>query len=52
MFSLRVRVRTGLLGVTVERISDGVIGTRYWTGEQRAAAVFAAEECTDNEDIE
>jgi hypothetical protein len=43
-FFLRVGVRTGLLGVTVESISSGEIGTRHWTGEQGAAAVVAAEE--------
>jgi hypothetical protein len=43
-FFLRVGVRTGLLRVTVERISGGEIGTRHWTGEQGAAAVVAAEE--------
>jgi len=43
-FFLRVGVRIGLLGVTVESISSGEIGTRYWTGEQGAAAVVAAEE--------
>ena len=37
-------VRIGLLGVTVESISSGEIGTRHWTGEQGAAAVVAAEE--------
>jgi len=30
--------------VTVESISCGEIGTRYWRGEQGAAAVVAAEE--------
>ena len=44
-FFLRVGVRTGLLGVTVESISSGEIGTRHWTGEQAAAAVVVAEEC-------
>jgi len=43
-FFLRVGVRIGLLGVTVERISSGEIGTRHWTGEQGAAAVVAAED--------
>jgi len=43
-FFLRVGVRIGLLGVTVESISTGEIGTRHWTGEQGAAAVVAAEE--------
>jgi hypothetical protein len=33
MFFLRVGVRIGLLGVTVESISRGEIGTRPWTGE-------------------
>jgi hypothetical protein len=42
-FFLRVGVRIGLLGVTVESISGGEIGTRNWTGEQGAAAVVAAE---------
>jgi len=35
-----VGVRIGMLGVTVERISGGEIGTRHWTGEQRAAAAM------------
>jgi len=39
-----VGVRIGLLGVTVESISSGEIGTRHWAGEQRAAAVVGAEE--------
>jgi len=51
-FFLRVGVRIGLLGVTVESISSGEIGTRYRTGEQGAAAVVAAEECTNNADLE
>jgi len=42
---LRVGVRIGLLGVTVERISGGEIGTRHWTGEQGVVAVVAAEKC-------
>ena len=37
-------VRTGLLGATMESITDGEIGTRRWIGEQGAAAVVAAEE--------
>ena len=45
-------VGIGLLGVTVESISDGEIGTRHWTGEQGAEAVVAAEECTNNADLE
>jgi len=40
---LRVGFRIGLLGVTVESISSGEIGTRDWTGEEGAAAVVAAE---------
>jgi hypothetical protein len=40
---LRVGVRIGLVGVTVESISSGKIGTRHWTGEQGAAMVVAAE---------
>jgi len=40
----RVEVRIGLLGVTVESIPGGEIGTRHWTGEQGAVAVAAAEE--------
>jgi hypothetical protein len=44
MFFLRVDIHIGLLGVTVESISSGEIGTRHWTGEQGAAAVVAAEE--------
>jgi hypothetical protein len=43
-FSLRLGVRIGLLGVTVESIAGGEIGTRHWTGEQGATAVVAAEE--------
>jgi hypothetical protein len=43
-FFLRVGVRIWLLGVTVESISSGEIGTRRWTAEQGAAAVVAAEE--------
>ena len=43
-FFLRVGVYIGLLGVTVESISSGEIGTRHWTGKQGAAAVVAAEE--------
>jgi hypothetical protein len=39
-----VGVCIGLLGVTVESITDGEIGTRYWTGEQGAAAVATADE--------
>jgi len=49
---LRVGVHIGLLGVTVESISSGEIGTRHSTGEQGAAAVVAAEECTNNADLE
>jgi hypothetical protein len=33
-----------LLGVTVESISSGEIGTRLRTGEKGAAAVVAADE--------
>jgi hypothetical protein len=40
-FFQRVGVRIGLLGVTVERISSGEIGTRHRTGEQGAAAATA-----------
>jgi hypothetical protein len=40
-FNLRVGVRIGLLGVTVESISCGGIGTRHWTGEQGTAAATA-----------
>jgi len=40
-FFLRVGVHIGLLGVTVESISSGEIGTRHWTGEQGAAAATA-----------
>ena len=36
----------------MESISSGEIGTRHWTGEQGAAAVVAAEECTNNADLE
>jgi hypothetical protein len=52
MLSLRVGVRIGLPGVTLESISNGQIGTRHWTGEQGAAAVFPTEECTNNADLE
>ena len=51
-FFLRVGVHIGLLGVTMVSISSGEIGTRHWTGEQGAAAVVAAEECTNNADLE
>jgi len=44
MFFLTVGVRTGLVVVTVEIISGGEIGTRYWTGKQGDAAVDVAEE--------
>jgi len=37
-----VRDCTEMLGVTVESISIGEIGIRYWTGEPRAAAAAAA----------
>jgi len=40
-FFLRVGVHTGLLGVTVESISSGEIGTRNWTGEQGSAVATA-----------
>jgi hypothetical protein len=40
-FFLRVGVRIGLLGVTVETISGGEIDTRHWTGEQGAVAATA-----------
>jgi len=43
-FFLSVGVRIGQLGVTVESIFSGEIGTRHWMGEQGAAAVVAAEE--------
>jgi len=39
-----VGVRIELLGMAVESISSGEIGTRHWTDEQGAAAVVAAEE--------
>ena len=42
-FFLRVGVRIELLGVTMESISRGEIGTRHWTGEQGAMALVAAE---------
>ena len=45
-------VRIGLLEVTVESISSADIGTRHWTDVQGAAAVVAAEECTNNADLE
>jgi len=38
---LKVGDFTGLQGVTVESISSGEIGTRNWTGEQRAATATA-----------
>jgi len=41
-FFLRVGVRIGLLGVTVESISSGEISTRHWTGEQGAAEATAS----------
>jgi len=44
-FFIRVRVCIGLLGVTVESIASGEIGTRHWTGEQGAAVVVAGEQC-------
>jgi len=40
---LRVRVHIRLLGVTVESISVGEIGTRHWMGEQGAVAVVSPE---------
>jgi len=40
-FFSRVGVRIGLLGVTVESITSGEIGTRHWTGEQGVAAATA-----------
>jgi len=40
-FFLRVGVHIGLLGVPVESISSGEIGTRHWTGEQGATAATA-----------
>jgi hypothetical protein len=43
-YCLRVGVHMGLLGVTVDSISGGEIGTRHCTGEQGAAAVVVAEE--------
>ena len=49
-FFLRMGVRIGLLGVTMESISSGEIGTRHWTGEQGAAAGVVAEECTNDAD--
>jgi len=49
---LRVGVLIGLLGVTVESISSGEIGTRHWTGEQGAVAVVAADDSTNNADLE
>jgi len=39
-------------------VVNGEMGTRHWTGEQEAAAVVvaavevAAEECTNNADLE
>jgi len=51
-FFLRVGVRIGMLGVTVEIISTCEIRTRHWTGEQGAAVVVAAEEWTNNADLE
>jgi hypothetical protein len=49
---LRVGVHIRLLGVTVGSISSGEIGTRHWSGEQGAAVVVAAEECTNNPHLE
>ena len=51
-FFLIVGVRIGLLGVTLDSISSCEIGTRHWTGEQGAAALVAAEDCTNNADLE
>jgi hypothetical protein len=51
-FFVRVGVRIGLLGVTVESIPSGEIRTRHWTGEQGAAVVVAAEESTNNAVLE
>jgi len=51
-FFLRVGVLIGLLGVTMDSITSGEIGTRHWMGKQRAAAVVAAEECSNNADLE
>jgi hypothetical protein len=42
---LQVGVHIWLVGVTVESITSGEIGTGHWTGEQRAAVVVVAEEC-------
>jgi len=36
----------------VESFSSGEIATRHWTGEQGAAAVVAADKCTNNADLE
>jgi hypothetical protein len=38
---LRVGVHIGLLGVTMESIYSGEIGTRHWTGEQGAVAAMS-----------
>jgi hypothetical protein len=51
-FFLRVGVHIELLGETVESISSGEIGTRQWMGEHGGAAVVAAEQCTNNADLE
>jgi len=40
-FFLRVGVHIGLLGVTMDSISGGEIGTRHWTSEQGAVAATA-----------
>jgi hypothetical protein len=40
-FFLRVGVCIGLLGVTMEPSTSGVIRTRHWTGEQGVAAAIA-----------
>jgi len=41
-FFLRVGVHIGLLGVNVESLTSGEIGTRHRTGEQGAAAATAS----------
>jgi hypothetical protein len=51
-FFLIVGVRIKLLEVTVESISSGQIGTSHGTDALGAVAVVAAEECTNNADLE
>jgi len=43
-FFVAVRVRIGLLSLTMGSISGGNIRTRHWTGEEVAAAVVPAKD--------